>query len=123
MDEDTDDTESPTPPEGAKKVVNENTEGPPEEMEFLEENDLDWMTKTDISILKTLMTDLTLSPSIIAENIDRSREAVSRRLNTLQAGGMVEKVDRGKYEITPRGRSSWAAKSMSAEELRELDDE
>lgn len=63
----------------------------------------DWMTDMDLEILGVLDKGLTLSPSIIAENIDRSRVGVNRRLNTLQASGVVEKVDRGKYQITDQG--------------------
>lgn len=63
----------------------------------------DWITKVDREILSVLNMNLTLTPSIIAENIDRSRSSVSRRLNTLTAGGLVEKVDRGKYKITRTG--------------------
>lgn len=63
----------------------------------------DWLTNMDEEILEILSSNLTLSPSIIAENIDRSREGVSNRLNSLQAGGLVEKVDRGKYRLTSEG--------------------
>lgn len=60
----------------------------------------EWATEMDEEILEVLASELILSPAIIAENIDRSREAVTRRLNTLEAGGLVTKVDRGKYKIT-----------------------
>lgn len=64
----------------------------------------DWFTQTDARIMMVLATGLTLTPSVIADNINSSRVTVSRRLNTLQAGGLVEKVDRGKYEITKEGQ-------------------
>ncbi|NLV07516.1 MarR family transcriptional regulator [Haloarcula rubripromontorii] len=63
----------------------------------------EWLTDTDKDVLRVLGTELVLSPSIIAENTDHSRVSISRRLNTLQAGGLVEKVDRGKYRITYDG--------------------
>lgn len=63
----------------------------------------DWLTEMDKEIINVLGTNLTLTPSIIAENIDRSREGVGNRLNSLQAGGLVRKVDRGKYKITEEG--------------------
>lgn len=63
----------------------------------------DWSTESDIDILNVLMSELTLTPSVIAENADLSRVTVNNRLNVLQARGMVEKVERGKYEITRRG--------------------
>lgn len=63
----------------------------------------DWLTEMDEEIIEILSPDLTLSPSIIAENIDRSREGVSNRLNSLQAGGLVDKVGRGKYQLSEEG--------------------
>ncbi|MFU1782592.1 MarR family transcriptional regulator [Haloarcula japonica] len=63
----------------------------------------DWLTEMDKEIINVLGTNLILSPSIIAENIGRSREGVGNRLNSLQAGGLVRKVDRGKYELTEEG--------------------
>lgn len=56
-------------------------------------------TEMDKEILKLLNTEMTLTPTVVAENINRSRGAVARRLNTLEAGGLVTKVDRGKYRI------------------------
>jgi hypothetical protein len=68
-------------------------------------SNLDWMTPMDDDILQTLDgSALVLTPSIIAHNIDRSREAVSRRLAELSKREFVERVDHGKYEITPIGR-------------------
>lgn len=63
----------------------------------------DWFTSADRQILFVLYSGLILTPSIIAENTKVTRQTVSKRLNTLQAGGYVEKVDRGKYKITPDG--------------------
>lgn len=60
----------------------------------------EWTTEMDREILEILNTELVLTPTVIAENIDRSRGAISRRLNALEAGGLVKKTDRGKYVIT-----------------------
>jgi DNA-binding Lrp family transcriptional regulator len=60
----------------------------------------DWTTDMDIEILEALTPGLILTPAVIADNINRSREAVARRLNTLEAGGLVQKKGRGKYRIT-----------------------
>jgi DNA-binding Lrp family transcriptional regulator len=60
----------------------------------------DWTTEMDREILEMLTIDWELTPAVIADNIGRSREAVSRRLNTLDAGGLVEKTGRGKYRIS-----------------------
>lgn len=63
----------------------------------------DWIGETDRDILRVLATELVLTPSIIAENTGYSRVSISRHLDTLRAGGLVEKVDRGKYRITYDG--------------------
>jgi len=57
------------------------------------------MTEMDDLILEVLSSGLTLTPAVIAENIDRDihRTSVARRVSTLQAGGFVEKVRRGHY--------------------------
>jgi len=69
-----------------------------------DKEDYDWITETDREILRVLMvSNLTLTPAVIADNIDRSRAGVSRRLNALNAGGMVEKEGRGKYKISKLG--------------------
>lgn len=67
----------------------------------------DWLTDMDFEILEVMRHELILSPTIIAENIGRSREGVSKRLSTMQAGGLIEKIDRGKYKITPDGLVVW----------------
>jgi len=65
----------------------------------------EWVTDMDKEILEVLSSELILTPSIIAENISRSRKGVSNRINSLQAGSLIEKVDRGKYRITDEGLS------------------
>ncbi|WP_436934507.1 hypothetical protein [Halovenus marina] len=86
----------------------------------------DWLTEMDEEILEVLGTSLILSPSIIAENIGRSREGVSSRLSALQAGGLVDKVDRGKYRLTKNGMRlvGWKVPSQSdAKKIGEVRDE
>jgi DNA-binding transcriptional ArsR family regulator len=67
--------------------------------EPLHRPDEKWLTDLDKEILRILESGLILTPSVIATNIDRPRESVSRRLSTLEAGGFVEKVERGKYRL------------------------
>jgi len=63
-----------------------------------------WMTPMDDEILELFHSaTLVLTPAIIAYNIDRSREEVNRRLSSLGEYGLVERVERGKYRIAPRG--------------------
>jgi predicted transcriptional regulator len=65
----------------------------------------EWMTPMDDLLLEALeSSDMVLSPSIISFNLDLSREAVNRRLQTLADHDLVEKIERGKYEITDEGR-------------------
>lgn len=64
----------------------------------------DWMSPMDDAILELFhSSDLVLTPAVVALNIDRSREEVNRHLGRLEAHGLVEKVERGKYRLTRRG--------------------
>jgi predicted transcriptional regulator len=64
-----------------------------------------WMQlPIDDRILEALYeSQMILSPSVIAKNIDKSREEVSRRLSELVDRGLVDRVERGYYEITDAG--------------------
>lgn len=65
----------------------------------------DWMLPVDDAILTLFhSTGLILTPSIIAYNIDYSRDEVNRRLVELEKRGFVTRVERGKYRITALGR-------------------
>lgn len=59
----------------------------------------------DDRVLEALDAGLVLSPAIIAYNIDKSREAVARRLSELTTAGLVSRIERGRYKITNKGRS------------------
>lgn len=63
----------------------------------------DWITGLDREICILLSHGLIFTPSLIAKNLDRPRSSVSRRLNTLEAGNIVEKVERGHYTLTNEG--------------------
>jgi len=65
------------------------------------------MSKSQYRILEALADAEILavqSPSLIALNLDLSRQHVSRSLAELVERGLVEKVDTGKYRITEAGR-------------------
>lgn len=65
----------------------------------------EWMLPVDDAVLGLFhATDLVLTPSIVAYNIDYSRDEVNRRLTELEQRGFVEKVERGKYRITALGK-------------------
>lgn len=65
----------------------------------------EWMLPVDDAILHLFHTsDLVLTPSIVAYNIEYSREEVNRRLAELEERGYVERVERGKYRVTALGR-------------------
>ena len=71
---------------------------------------------TDDRILEALESGLRLTPAVIGENIDRSRQHVTRRLSALTERGFVEKPKRGYYEITNLGRE-YLAGELDASEL------
>lgn len=65
----------------------------------------EWMLPIDDAILELFHnSDLVLTPSIVAYNIDYSREEVNRRLAELEDRGYVERVERGKYRVTTLGK-------------------
>ena len=76
------------------------------------------MTPMDDRVLEVLDAGLVLSPTIIAYNIDKSREAVGRRLSELSEAGLVNRIERGRYEITDRGRA-YLAGELDVEELED----
>jgi len=58
----------------------------------------------DDRILETLsQSGLTLTPVVIAYNIGKSREEVTRRLSVLVENDYVEREKRGYYSIEPKG--------------------
>ena len=80
----------------------------------------------DDRILELLHSSgIVLSPSIIAFNIDKSREEVNRRLGTLLDYGFVERVKRGKYRIADLGTEYLAGEldASEVEEIGELDED
>ena len=55
----------------------------------------DWMVPMDDEILELFHSaHLVLTPSIIAYNIDHSREEVNRRLSALEDKDLIERVER-----------------------------
>jgi len=59
---------------------------------------------TDDRILEALETGLSLTPAVIAENIGKSRQHVTRRLSDLKEYGLVDRPKRGYYVLTDQGR-------------------
>ena len=74
-----------------------------EDYDYEELDPPDWITDLDREICILLGRGLIFTPSLIAKNLDRPRSSVSRRLNTLEAGNIVEKVERGHYALTDEG--------------------
>lgn len=78
-----------------------------------------WMNQTDDYILEILdESDLILSPSIIAVNLDYTRNWVSKRLAKLREAGLIERVDEGHYRITKKGRE-YLAGELNADDLED----
>lgn len=60
----------------------------------------------DDRILEALgESQMILSPSVIAKNIDYSRAEVSRRLSKLTERNLVDKIEDGYYRITEDGEA------------------
>lgn len=70
---------------------------------------------TDDRILEALESGLRLTPVVIGENIDCSRQHVTRRLSELTERDFVEKPKRGYYEITDIGQEYLAGEIDAAE--------
>lgn len=71
----------------------------------------------DERILEALESSgMILSPAVIAINIDKSRGEVNRRLSTLVEHGLITRIKRGYYEITPDGEQ-YLAGDLDASEL------
>ncbi|ELY42553.1 MULTISPECIES: helix-turn-helix domain-containing protein [Natronorubrum] len=82
----------------------------------------DWMQQpTDDRVLEALdSSGLILSPAVLAKNIERSREEVTRRLSALVDYGLVTRVERGYYEITDLGEQ-YLAGDLDAADLEPTD--
>lgn len=64
----------------------------------------EWMQPVDTRILELFhSSELVLTPTIIAYNIDYSAKEVNRRLLELEKYEFVRKVERGKYQMTELG--------------------
>lgn len=79
------------------------------------------MTALDDRILETLdSSGLVLSPSIIAYNLDRSREGVAKRISKLEKYGLILREERGKYRITKTG-TAYLQSNLDASSLDPTD--
>ena len=75
---------------------------------------------TDDRILEALESGLRLTPAVIGENIDRSRQHVTRLLSELTERSFIGKPKRGYYEITDLVRG-YLAGDIDAESLEDRD--
>lgn len=66
---------------------------------------ISWMTRGDDRILEFLHEkDIKCTPKVLALNIEFSQQYVNERLRHLREADLVERIDRGVYQITDRGR-------------------
>lgn len=83
----------------------------------------DWMTQMDDQILELLQSaGIVLSPSIIAYNLDVSREGATRRLQKLTNYRLVDRVERGKYKISKSG-SEYLMGKLDASKLEIIEED
>lgn len=78
------------------------------------------MQAVDDRILEWLDSEGAQTPKSIVDEwgLDYHRETVGRRLRLLLKSGLVEKVGRGVYRITPKGRGYLAGQ----EDLRDVEE-
>lgn len=79
----------------------------------------DWMTPTDVLLIIAMGSSDVIqvyTPAVLAYNLGRGRENVTRRLAELVERGFATKVERGKYKLTERGRT-FLAGELDASEL------
>jgi predicted transcriptional regulator len=81
----------------------------------------EWITDLDREICGLLGHGLIFTPSLIAKNLDRPRSSISRRLNTLEAGNIVEKIERGHYKLTEEGYAKML-QTVNVEEIEEIEE-
>lgn len=64
------------------------------------------MTQTDERILEFVESEVKASPKEIAESgyVSNDNKYISQRLKVLLGSGLVQRVSRGLYRITPKGR-------------------
>lgn len=74
------------------------------------------MTAADNRILETLASGLRLTPAVVAENSDYTRNYVNKRVRKLTEEGLIERVRPGYYAITDRGRA-YLEGELSREQL------
>jgi len=80
------------------------------------------MTQGDDRILETLESSgLVLSPRVLSENTDYTRNYINKRLKKLRENGLVDRVDDGLYRITDRGRA-YLDGDLDAEDLERDED-
>jgi len=97
------DSDPPEPSEFDKYVQEHGVNLTTESYNHEEMDPPDWITDLDREICGLLRHGLILTPSVLAKNLDRPRSSISRRLNTLEAGNIIEKVERGHYKMTEEG--------------------
>lgn len=78
-----------------------------------------WMQAVDDRLLEYLDQEGDGTPSSILEDgdFDYHRKTAGRRLRLLNEIGLVEKIGRGVYRITPKGRAYLAGQ----EDLRDVE--
>ena len=83
-----------------------------------------WMTQADDRILEVMEdSGLILTPAVLHENIDYSRNYISDRCRTLNEAGLLAKDGEGLYYITEKGKAYLSGEIDGDELERALDDE
>lgn len=82
---------------------------------------ISWFSTIDYQIFEFYQNhDITISPSVLADNIDYHPEYTGSRLRLLQKSGLLNQTEKGYYELSDFGRE-FLAGNLSDDEVEELD--
>ncbi|WP_336364885.1 phage repressor protein [Halalkalicoccus salilacus] len=81
---------------------------------------ISWFSTIDYQIFEFYQIhDITVSPSVLADNIDYHPEYTGSRLRLLRKSGLLNQTEKGYYELSDLGRE-FLAGDLPVDEVEEL---
>lgn len=81
---------------------------------------ISWFSTIDYQIFEFYkMHDISVSPSVLADNIDYHPEYTGSRLRLLRKSGLLNQTEKGYYELSDLGRE-FLAGDLPVDEVEEL---